>query len=573
MFKLTSLTVVSTLLAALLCPALGLAQSVGAAAALPADDWPTYGYDQERTGWNRGETTLSTSNVSKLKLQWSTQLSTPPTAVVLSTLSPPVVVAGVSTPQGTKNLLLLLGADDTLFALDTDSGKVLWQKSFPNPSKPQRAPNWLCPKTANAAPVIDKQNNVVYFLTGDGKLRSASLSDGAERLAPLEIVPPFTRDWALNLIDNVIYTTSARGCGEVTDLNSVVIAAETPNPGAPVVAPRRPIVGPPIDPGMVTAVDVRDPAHPQVTHFYTSNGRPSGPWGRGGVTKGPDNTLLLETADGLNDPPAGQYGISVLMLAPKAARLMDMFTPKNWKYMNSKDLDWSASPTVFPFGGKTLVAVAGKEGLIDLLDASDLGGGPPENHSTPLTQGIQLGNDGATGTDPSQGIWGGLATYETSDGKRFIYAPMWGPQSTKVSAFKFTNGPIPDGSIMAVQVVADGDKISEVPLWTSPDMIMPDPPVVANGVVYATQTGGQALQNTPFPDGSRRVPETTGSVYRATPVSNLVLYAFDAQTGKQLYSSGKLFTDWVHFGEPVVALGKVFLVTHDAHVYALGVQK
>jgi outer membrane protein assembly factor BamB len=240
--------------------------------------------------------------------------------------------------------------------------------------------------------------------------------------------------------------------------------------------------------------------------------------------------------------------------------------------MNSKDLDWSASPIVFPFAGKTLIAVAGKEAVIDLLDPTDLGGGPSENHSTPLYQGPQLGNDAAAGTQPSQGIWGGIATYQTPEGRRFIYTPMWGPQSTKVSAFKFTNGAIPNGSVMAVEVVADGDKLSEIPTWTSPDMIMPDPPVVANGVVYATQTGGQALQNTPMPDGSRRDASTTGADYRATPVSNLVLYALDAETGKVLYSSGKTITDWVHFGEPVVALGKVFIVTHDAHVYAFGVK-
>ena len=34
-----------------------------------------------------------------------------------------------------------------------------------------------------------------------------------------------------------------------------------------------------------------------------------------------------------------------------------------------------------------------------------------------------------------------------------------------------------------------------MPLWTSTNMIMPDPPVVANGVVYALSTGGQAMQN------------------------------------------------------------------------------
>jgi len=564
---------------ALLNPLRSDAQSapntVATGANAPANDWPTYGYDQERTGWNRGETTLTKDNVSKLKIQWSTQLSTPPTDVALSTLTPPVVIAGVSTSEGTKNLLLLLGADDTLFALDTDSGKVLWQKTYPNPIKPGRAATWLCSNTANGAPVIDKANGVVYFITSDGKLRSASLSDGAERLKPIDMVAPFTRAWGLNLIDNVVYTTSGRGCGEIIDPNSPLMAAETPNPAATAAAPpgppRRPLTGPPIDPGLVSAMDVRDPAHPQLTYFYTSNGRPSGPWGRGGVTKGPNNTLLLETADGLYDPAAGQFGISVLMLAPKATRLMDSFTPKNWKYMNSKDLDWSASPIVFQFAGKTLVAAAGKESVVDLLDTSDLGGGPPENHSAPLYQGPQLGNDDALGTQPSQGIWGGIATYETSDGKRFIYVPMWGPQSKKVAAFKYTNGPIPNGSIMAVQVIADGDKLAEVPTWTSPDMIMPDPPVVANGVVYATQTGGQALQNTTMPDGPRPDPTTTGASYRATPVSNLILYAFDAETGKQLYSSGKLITNWVHFGEPVVALGKVFLVTHDAHVYAFGV--
>jgi outer membrane protein assembly factor BamB len=570
----TRLSLLAVASLGLLSPMLCAAQGTAVAAA-PANEWTTYGYDQERTGWNRAEARLNKTNVSKLKVLWTSQLSTPPTAVALSTLSPPVLAAAVSTAQGVKNLLYLLGADDTLFALDADTGKVMWQHTYPNPLKPERAATWLCSNTANGAPAIDKRNGVIYFLTSDGKLRSASLADGTERMPPTDMVAPFARAWGLNIIDDVVYTTSGRGCGEILDPNSPLRAAETLNPGASAPAPRRgaPVLtGPPIDPGLVSAVDMHDPAHPQVTHFFTSNGRPAGPWGRGGVTRGPNDTLLLETADGFDDPASGQYGISILMLAPKATRLMDSFLPKNWRYLNAKDLDWSASPIVFAFGGKTLVAVSGKEAVIDLLDTADLGGGPSENHSTPLYQGPQLGNDAALGTQPSQGIWGGIATYQTPDGKRFIYAPMWGPQSAKVAPFKFTSGPIPNGSIMAVQVVADGDKIAEIPTWTSPDMIMPDPPVVANGVVYATQTGGQALQNTPMPDGSRRDPSTTGAVYRATPVSNLVLYAFDAETGKQLYSSGKTITDWVHFGEPVVALGKVFIVTHDAHVYAFGLK-
>jgi hypothetical protein len=84
----------------------------------PSRDWTTWGYDQERTGWNKGETSLSKSNVSRMRLLWNTQLSTPPQGIVLSTLTAPLVAEGVSTPQGPKNLLFLLGADDTMFALD-----------------------------------------------------------------------------------------------------------------------------------------------------------------------------------------------------------------------------------------------------------------------------------------------------------------------------------------------------------------------------------------------------------------------------------------------------------------------
>src|SRR5690349_6812334 len=38
------------------------------------NEWLTWGYDQERTGWNRAETTLNPGNVGGLKQLWSTQL-------------------------------------------------------------------------------------------------------------------------------------------------------------------------------------------------------------------------------------------------------------------------------------------------------------------------------------------------------------------------------------------------------------------------------------------------------------------------------------------------------------------
>jgi hypothetical protein len=228
----------------------------------------------------------------------------------------------------------------------------------------------------------------------------------------------------------------------------------------------------------------------------------------------------------------------------------------------------SASPVVFNFGGKTIAAVSQKEGVLRLLDTNNLGGA---NHMTPLFQSPKLGNDEKTGTDPGRGVWGAVSSAEVN-GKRYVYFPMQGHPSKDAPTFPKTNGPIPNGTIMAFEVVSDAGKISAVPAWTGNDMIMPDPPVVANGVVYALSTGGQALQNGAKP-GDPRMPYDVSAVLRSTPVSNMTLYAYDAESGKQLWSSGKALTDWVHFSEPVVALGKIFVETHDGHVVAFGLKK
>jgi outer membrane protein assembly factor BamB len=548
------------LLTVALCilPGVGLGQDMQ-----PARDWSTWGYDQERTAWNRGETLLSKSNVSKLRVKWTAQLSTPPTDIALSTLTAPLVVEGVATAQGPKNLVFLLGADDTLFALDADTGKALWQKSFPNKITPLRPATWLCPNTANDTPVVDKKNGVIYFATSDGKLHGLGLSDGDERLAATDFVAPFARAWSLNLIGNVIYTTNARSCGNVVGQLSPVPAAagaSGPPPGV-----RGPVEA------SISAMDVSDPLHPKLTKFYTSSTREAGPWGRGGVAKTPKG-IVTQTADGLYDPAGGQFGEVVLELAPNLAGLTDSFTPDNWQYLNLHDLDMgSASLPVFPFAGKILTAAASKEAVVYLLDVNNLGGFPP-SHSKPLYKSFQIANDDAFGGNtraPGQGVWGSITTYATADGRRFLYVPVWGPPSKNLPPFQYSPGPTSNGSIMAFEVVKDADKVAMVPRWSSPDMTVPDSPTVANGVVYALETGEQTRQN-PVAAGQPRLPPAEGAKFRATPVGHLQLYAFDAVSGKLLYASKNTIKDWVHFSEPVVALGKVFVVTHDAHLYAFG---
>ena len=148
-----------------------------------------------------------------LVLQWSAQLPVPPREIALSTLTAPLVVEGVTTSQGRQTLVFVVGSDDSVFAIDADSGKVVWQKRFPNTLTPPQTATWLCSNTQNATPVIDKQKGIIYLNTSDGKLRGLSLSTGDERMTPADFVTPFARNWSLNLIDDVIYSPTARGCG------------------------------------------------------------------------------------------------------------------------------------------------------------------------------------------------------------------------------------------------------------------------------------------------------------------------------------------------------------------------
>ena len=510
-------------------------------------DWLGYNYDRERSGWNRGETQLTKRTVGKLKPLWNKQLLTNTPALVLSTLTAPVVAGGVPTPAGARDLVFTIGMDDTLTALDAASGDIVWQKHFENGIKPLRPIVISCSNTEQATPVIDKAKGIIYFTTSDGKLRGAKLGDGAQAITPTDMVQPFSRNWSLALVDDVVYTTTARGCG-----------------GSPAQ---------PIEFGTVAAMDVSDPAHPSLSRFYTGKGRPAGPWGASGVAWGPQGAYVA-TADGPNNPGSGVYGNMVLAVRPHAWGLNDSFTPSNWRYINARDLDiGSGGVLLFPFGKLNVLATASKESVIYLLDADNLGGA---DHTTGLYQSPRLGND--TQDFQAQGVWGNLATALSDKGERWLYTPMWGAAGKAAPKFPVTNGDAPSGSIMAFKVVEQNGKPVLEPQWTSRDLNLASPPVVANGIVYALQTAESAVQvpRDLFKDPSRRAGWTPdkGAIDRIlTPHATMTLFAFDMETGKQLWSSGKTMDgNTVHFTQPVVALGKLFAVDHAGHVWAFGLK-
>jgi outer membrane protein assembly factor BamB len=535
--------------------------STSAPAAAPQNEWLTWGYDQERTLWNRAEKGLSKDNVGQLTLKWKTQIPTPASLVVLQTLTTPLV-AVVSLPQGPATRVFLAGSDNTVYAVDADTGAISWQRKFPHEGKPKDlltgkdvVPDYRCPGTQNATPVIDKDSGTIYVSTSDGKLRGLSIVNGEDRMPAIEFTNEFARNWSLNLIDGVIYSPTARGCFGI--------------------------------PSHLTSVDLKDPAR-RKREFFTSPGGTSGAWGRGGIVRGP-KYIYVQTADGPYDPGAGKFGNSVVALDFKDLRLVDTYTAENWEYLNAKDLDLSSANAVaFPFQGKTIVASVGKESVVSLLDGDNLGGA---HHQTPLYTSPRWGNDEAMLHD--RGVWGAMATWQDADGRRYLSMSMLGPVGKSAPPFKYSYGAANDGSIMTFEVRQDlaTSKPMLVPLWVSREMHAPDVPVVANGVVYAFQSGKDSTETraagvpgaapgTGARGGRANAAAAAPSAgsgranAAARPPSlgtNAILYAFDAETGKELFRSE--LDSFNHFTNPVVAGGTVYAVTWDGKLYAFGLKK
>jgi outer membrane protein assembly factor BamB len=549
-------------------------------------DWVTFSYDGERTGWARGETKLTKETAPSLTLKWRLQTDTKPDpGNKYSTVTDPLVVNIVPTREGPKRMVYVGSHDNSVYAIDADKGTVVWMRAYPNAVPPKVPQTGQCPNNMNATPVIDPKSGILYFLPNDGKLRGVSIVDGEDRFPATAVVPPYTRNFSLNLVNGVIFTSTTRGCQrEVSE-----------------------IVG----------INVVDPQH-TISHFYTSTGKGSGVWGRGGLVETPFG-ILGQTADGAYDPAAGRWGSSIVGLN-NLGRLTDSFTPADQFDLDARDFDLGSSgPVVFPYGGRTLVALSGKEGKIYLLDAKNLGG---KDHHTPLYLSPRWSND--AGLFSFNGMWSVLSTYVDKQGRRWILAPFYGPVAKDtVGMFWKQHGATVNGELMAFTVERPADRPALVPQWVSADLDLPGIAVVASDVIFVLANGDRA--STPPSGGGRgggngggaagpgrggagggrgggaqaaqydvdapgadrdeawlasqRRPFEQGGQKGGTrfaggrDTTHAVLYALDPETGDELYSSGDAIDSWSHYGGLALSDGNIYLSTWDARVYAFGLAK
>ena len=202
----------------LVCCAAGTSHAQRTANRPTRANWLTDGGDTQRTSWQRDERLISPTTVKGMRLIWKLQLDNEPRQ--LHSLFPPLIVGEVRTPAGVKQIGVVAGVSDNVYGIDLDTGTQLWkrhfEKGFEEPSG-QRGAYVLCPGGLTATPVIGPGKTrgswIAYVISWDGRLRQLDVATGRDVAPPELFLPPNGKPYGLNLYKNVIYTTTAQGCG------------------------------------------------------------------------------------------------------------------------------------------------------------------------------------------------------------------------------------------------------------------------------------------------------------------------------------------------------------------------
>ena len=264
-------------------------------ATLWASDYLTHGVDPGRTGWMKDEKVFNTTNVRNMKLLWKVKLDTKTRA--MHNLFNPLIVEKVTTPQGTREMALVAGVNDDLFGIDVANGQQLWHQQFDNVlPEALLAPvdNVLCPGGLTDVPVDRpgpdaRQLHRCTSISWDGRLRQVDLATGQDMAPPEKFLPGNGKPYALNLVNGVIYTASAQGCG-----------------------------------GQPNAFYSFDLATKKASIFQPAGG---GFWGRRGDAIDPEGRVYIGTGDARFDPTTRSLGngiVAVKIDANKQLQLADL---------------------------------------------------------------------------------------------------------------------------------------------------------------------------------------------------------------------------------------------------------
>jgi hypothetical protein len=361
------------------------------AASSPATfvDWPTYGFDSQRSGFNPATGGITPASISQLHVAWQASLQ--------ATQTQPIVVTNIAGHQA----LIVVGSYNVAQAYDALSGALVWQTTLPKQNVQDCGSSGI---TGTAQ--YDKALSAIFMAAGDG--------NGAPNHVVL-----YRLDAATGTVQAHVDVTPTLEPGEANYGHTGVLLANgriyigtgsdcEADPGAPYVSWRGRLVS--VDPAGMTLLST----------FFTTWGQGGnfgggGVWAWGAASADPSGNVYVGSGNAETNATVHPDTISSPFQATDneqagyAEHLVeltgDLSTVEGSNYpgfnfaIGDLDLDYAGTPVVFsPPGCGVLTAMQGKGGTLVINNTAGLGEVTSYKLSIPSPGALYIGNPGFSPT-------------------------------------------------------------------------------------------------------------------------------------------------------------------------------
>lgn len=502
-------------------------------------DWPAFGHDSTRHGEQAKNSSLADPfQVRTLKVGW--------------TFTVPQAGGFRASPVIYKGLVYVGNGNGRLYALDANTGKLVWQ--YPVSNDPPLTSKYTCnPSSLGIASSVSiarirKEVDAVIFGApdqslapglGSGRLFALNAATGAEiwKSPAVAVLNGTTQGSTSELHEQIGYSSPVVRNDKVY----VGIANHCDNP---------------IQNGKVVAVDLNSGAIVGGFSYQSTSTRGGGVWSA--VAAGPSGELYITTgnvaAGNPNGPPNVNNGLSMLRLDPNTGGVVWKLQPVPFEL--DGDPDWAAGPIATKSSCGTVAVSTQKDGWSYSVNAGSGAPGPPNMAwqfpptGVPFTQGdgTRHGDDrylvrGATWNDRFITMTGGEnIVVDTNSGFGRLHGlNICGGRSTRVRW------------------------LFDVPTAQIGQTYQMGPPTVTRGIIFVGTAAGHLIA---FADPDVAPGQGQRCSNSAVAPNDCVANGFALVPAPSVLADVSLDGSRI-LTEPALANGRVFVSTEGGHVYML----